>query len=66
MICHSNITDFFDLQFHTPILSWFRYSDSFYALKVDESQLLEEHTNAKKAIAEWFGAVQEYKADVAA
>lgn len=38
----------------------------FYALKVDESQLLEEHTNAKKAIAEWFGAVQEYKADVAA
>lgn len=38
----------------------------FYALKVDESQLLEEHANAKKAIAEWFGAVQEYKADVAA
>ena len=38
----------------------------FYALKVDESQLLEEHTNAKKAITEWFGAVQEYKADVAA
>ena len=38
----------------------------FYALKVDESQLLEEHKNAKKAITEWFGAVQEYKADVAA
>lgn len=32
-----------------------------YAIKVDESQLLEEHAEAKKAIAEWFSAVQERK-----
>ena len=32
MICHSNITDFFDLQFHASILSWLRYSDGFSEL----------------------------------
>ena len=31
-----------------------------YAIIVDESNLLEEHTTAKEAIAEWFSAVQEY------
>lgn len=31
-----------------------------YCIKVDESNLLEEHTTAKEAIADWFGAVQEY------
>lgn len=30
-----------------------------YAIKVDESQLTEEHTEAKKAIADWFSKVQE-------
>ena len=32
-----------------------------YALIVDESNLLEEHTTAKEAIAAWFSEVQEYK-----
>ena len=32
MIYHSTITDFFDLQFHTSILSWLRYSDGFSKL----------------------------------
>ena len=32
MIYHSTITDFFDLQFHTSILSWLRYSDGFSEL----------------------------------
>lgn len=32
-----------------------------YALIVDESNLLEEHTTAKEAIAAWFSKVQEYK-----
>lgn len=32
-----------------------------YALIVDESNLLEEHTTAKEAIATWFSEVQEYK-----
>ena len=31
-----------------------------YAIIVDESNLLEEHTTAKEAIAEWFSEVQEY------
>lgn len=31
-----------------------------YCIKVDESNLLEEHTTAKAAIEEWFSAVQEY------
>lgn len=32
-----------------------------YAIIVDESNLLEEHTTAKEAIATWFSEVQEYK-----
>ena len=36
-----------------------------YALKVDESQLLEEHANATAAIAEWFKEVQERKTEAA-
>ena len=32
VIYHSTITDFFDLQFHTSILSWLRYSDDFSEL----------------------------------
>lgn len=33
-----------------------------YGITVDESNLLEEHTTAAEAIADWFGEVQEYKA----
>lgn len=36
-----------------------RSKDNRYEISVDESNLLEEHTNAKKAIAEWFSKVQE-------
>lgn len=35
--------------------------NKLYALIVDESNLLEEHTTAKEAIAAWFSEVQEYK-----
>lgn len=33
-----------------------------YAIIVDESNLLEEHTSAKEAIENWFSEVQEYNA----
>ena len=36
-----------------------RAIDGNYQLEVDESNLLEEHTDAKSAIAEWFSEVQE-------
>lgn len=34
---------------------------NLYGITVDESNLLEEHTTAAEAIADWFGEVQEYK-----
>lgn len=37
-------------------------SKHLYELKVNESELLETHTEAKEAIADWFSEVQEYKA----
>lgn len=36
-----------------------RAIDGNYQLEVDESNLLEEHTDAKSAIADWFSEVQE-------
>lgn len=38
-----------------------RQADGAFSIQVDESNLLEEHANAKEAIQEWFSAVQEKK-----
>ena len=37
-----------------------RQMDGNYQISVDEANLLEEHTEAKEAIAAWFEQVQEY------
>lgn len=39
-----------------------RSIDGNYQIQVDESNLLEEHTDAKAAIEAWFSAVQDYPA----
>lgn len=39
-----------------------RSIDGNYQIQVDESNLLEEHTDAKTAIGAWFAAVQDYPA----
>lgn len=39
-----------------------RYMDNQYEISVDESNLLETHTDAKTAIASWFSKVQEKNA----
>ena len=36
-----------------------RAIDGSYQISVDESNLMEEHTEAKEAIAQWFSEVQE-------
>ena len=37
-----------------------RSLDNQYEISVDESNLIDEYTDAKTALANWFSAVQEY------